>query len=155
MAYHMACSNVPWLSAIGPVAGVIPQAACEMAHPVSLIAFNGAKDPIVAYDGRLFMWSVPASVANYARGIGCQKNGHTGYANGDVVETIYLPCRSGAEVRLYTVTDGGHTWPGGFPLDWAGLGKTTYVINASSLMYDFFMAHPLMRGGHINSPHGS
>lgn len=143
MAYHMACVATPWLAAVAPVAGLVPQGQCLMTHPIPLLAFNGVDDPLVKYKGQLIVWSVPSSVANYARGLGCRTPGQTGFAQGDVVETVYAACRGGATVQLYTITDGGHTWPGGFPLNWEGLGKTTYVINASTLMYAFFMAHPL------------
>jgi polyhydroxybutyrate depolymerase len=48
-------------------------------------------------------------------------------------------------VVFYTVTGGGHTWPGGKPMTAAIVGKTTADVDATRLMWDFFQAHPLRR----------
>ncbi len=56
------------------------------------------------------------------------------------METIYAPCPGKREVDFYTITDGGHTWPGGFPVP--PFGKTTQVIDASSLILSFVEACP-------------
>ena len=48
----------------------------------------------------------------------------------------------GAELVLYIVNGGGHTWPGmdtTLPI----LGKTTMNISANDLMWEFFKKHPL------------
>jgi polyhydroxybutyrate depolymerase len=45
-------------------------------------------------------------------------------------------------VILYTVEGGGHTWPGGKPLPEWIVGRTTNEINASRVMWEFFMQHP-------------
>jgi polyhydroxybutyrate depolymerase len=45
-------------------------------------------------------------------------------------------------VILYTVEGGGHTWPGGKHLaEWVA-GRTTDDINATQLMWEFFVEHP-------------
>ena len=85
--------------------------------------------------------SIPQVVTAWAQAAGCPATKHTGFTLGDVIESGYTPCANGADSALYTVTDGGHTWPGGWPIP--QLGITTYVIDASSLMYAFFAAHPL------------
>lgn len=143
MAYRLACTSAPWLAAIAPVAGVITQsqASCALARAMPLITFMGMKDFIVPYQGFGSTPPVPQQVAFWAGAVGCSSNGQPGFAQGDVVETIYKPCLSSADVALYSVTDGGHTWPGGLPLPL--LGHTTNVIDATSLMLAFFQAHPL------------
>lgn len=145
MAYHLACSNTPWLAAIAPVAGLMPQSqgSCALAHPTPLLAFNGQSDPLVPYNGIGLISPIPQSVGYWARANGCPSVGQTGFSQGDVVETVYSHCPNGADTQLYTITDGGHTCPGGTPLPW--LGATTTVINATALMYAFFMAHPLTK----------
>lgn len=40
---------------------------------------------------------------------------------------------------FYTISDGGHTWPGGKPLPKFITGKTTQEINATRLMWEFFV----------------
>jgi polyhydroxybutyrate depolymerase len=42
---------------------------------------------------------------------------------------------------LYSVTGGGHTWPG-TSIDVARLGHVTQDINAADLMLEFFADHP-------------
>ena len=46
----------------------------------------------------------------------------------------YEGCDPGADVVFYTISDGGHTWPGGKPLPKSITGKTTQEIDATRLM---------------------
>ncbi len=50
-----------------------------------------------------------------------------------------------AEVILYTLSDAGHTWPGGVPLPEAITGPTSDAIDATRTMWDFFTRHPNRR----------
>lgn len=46
-------------------------------------------------------------------------------------------------VVLYTVTGGGHTWPGGLQyLPEGVIGRTTTQFSASAESWEFFRAHP-------------
>ncbi|MEU2173852.1 hypothetical protein ABZ552_06460 [Nocardia sp. NPDC019219] len=62
----------------------------------------------------------------------------------DVTQSSY-PCPAGSAVELYSIIDGGHTWPGNpfvvspVPL----VGGTTTSISADRIMGDFCRAHPL------------
>ena len=48
----------------------------------------------------------------------------------------------GAEVVLFVIKGGVHTWPGRqWPVFW--LGKTTRDISANDLMWEFFKKHPM------------
>jgi polyhydroxybutyrate depolymerase len=48
----------------------------------------------------------------------------------------------GAEIKLYTIHGGGHTWPGRDPrMDL--MGRYTNDINANQLIWEFFQQHPL------------
>ena len=50
----------------------------------------------------------------------------------------------GAEVVLFTIEGGGHTWPNGWQyLGEAIIGKTTKDIDATALLVDFLKRHPL------------
>ena len=52
------------------------------------------------------------------------------------------PGTDGAEVILYVVEGGGHTWPGRErPVKF--LGKSTRDISANDLIWDFFQKHPM------------
>jgi polyhydroxybutyrate depolymerase len=53
-----------------------------------------------------------------------------------------MGCNGNADVVLDVVRGGGHTWPGHAmqaPID---LGVTSQDIDATTLMWDFFKAHP-------------
>jgi polyhydroxybutyrate depolymerase len=59
-----------------------------------------------------------------------------------VRQEIYGPGKDGAEVVLFVINGGGHTWPGRqWPVPW--LGKTTKDISANDLMWEFFQKHPM------------
>jgi polyhydroxybutyrate depolymerase len=61
----------------------------------------------------------------------------------DVIRRAYTSCANRADVVLYTVHGGGHTWPGGTPLPKWFVGRTTHSIDATALMWSFFQEHPL------------
>jgi polyhydroxybutyrate depolymerase len=63
----------------------------------------------------------------------------------DVTRRIYTRCANDATVVLYTIEGGGHTWPGGGRVPEWFAGRTSYSIDASSLMWAFFREHPLLR----------
>lgn len=143
MVYFMACNTLPWLAAIAPVDSTLPMAQfqCKMAHPTPLIAFNGKLDPIIPYNGASWMPPIPPTIAGWAKAVGCPSISQNGLSQGDVVAAYYAPCGTGADTELYTVTDGGHQWPGGVTIP--GLGFNTKVIDASALIAQFFLTHPL------------
>ena len=68
---------------------------------------------------------------------------------GKAVMNRYEACQNSAEVVLWTLEDGGHTWPGGKvtpnveALGLGKMGKVNQDINASDLMWEFFKRHPL------------
>ncbi len=62
---------------------------------------------------------------------------------GNAVQTVYGPCIDNVEVVLWTLEDGGHTWPGGNalplpPLVTALIGNINKDISASVLIWEFF-----------------
>jgi polyhydroxybutyrate depolymerase len=52
------------------------------------------------------------------------------------------PGTEGAEVILYIVAGGGHTWPGRERVP-KFLGKATRDISANDLIWEFFEKHPM------------
>jgi poly(3-hydroxybutyrate) depolymerase len=48
-------------------------------------------------------------------------------------------------VALYRIVSGGHTWPGSVPVRATRLGSMTPSISATTLILDFFDAHPRVR----------
>ena len=87
---------------------------------------------------------VPDITAAWAARNGCEPTPTETAVAADVTK-IAFTCPAGADVELYRVTDGGHTWPGSeFSASLAGvMGVTTTSIDANELMWAFFQAHPL------------
>ena len=61
----------------------------------------------------------------------------------DVTRREYADCADAAGVVLYTVREGGHTWPGGKPMPEWMVGSTTRSIDATREMWAFFGEHRL------------
>jgi polyhydroxybutyrate depolymerase len=137
------------IAAIAPVAGSpYVEERCRAADPVPIIAFHGTDDPLVPFEpslgvGRLDLFSagVRNNMHDWAQHNGCDLTLHTQRVAADVVLESYANCDSGADVELYVIEGGGHTWPGA-SRDIAALGNTTHSISATTLAWQFFQAHP-------------
>ena len=159
MAVRIACEAGDQVAAIGTVAAAVVQVGdCNPARPVPVLAFHGTADPIVPYEGgdmpsRLLregaeQTRAPARfagaeewTASWAEGNGCATEAESIPPQGDVRGERYTHCNQGADVILYTIEDGGHTWPGGVPLPI--VGKTSDAIDATEEMWRFFQAYKL------------
>jgi polyhydroxybutyrate depolymerase len=160
MTHRIACEAADLVAAVGTVAALpfeVP-GGCSPARPVALIAFHGTADPLVQYRGgafhnsRLTSWldvsrgslvypAVEGWIAGWAVRNGCRRAPDVIPGSGKVSSIHYAGCREGADVILYTIHEGGHTWPGSKPIPF--LGKTSQDIDASVAMWEFFQAHPL------------
>jgi polyhydroxybutyrate depolymerase len=80
-------------------------------------------------------------VKDWATHNGCASDPDSTRVAADVVRESYSGCKAGADVVLYVVEDGGHTWPGA-SIDVGAFGKTTHSIDATALIWEFFAAHP-------------
>lgn len=94
------------------------------------------------------MFKVPfPDVTNWVQTLaarnGCQPIPARLSSTGAVSGVRYTGAVHNAEVVFYTVTGGGHTWPGGKPLPARITGTTTRDIDATRLMWTFFQQHSL------------
>ncbi len=137
------------IAAIAPVAGS-PYAPplCDGAGPMPVVAFHGTADPLVPFEpapdvGRLDLFNAGAraNMLGWAQHNGCDLTLQTQRIASDVVLESYAGCTDGADVQLYVVEGGGHTWPGA-DRDIAVLGSTTHSISATELAWRFFTEHP-------------
>lgn len=146
MALRFACDMPDLVAAIAPIgATYVP---CQADVP--MIAFHGAKDTIVPYEGGLSpigginLPPVHRATSEWARGMGCDGLPTISRAAPDLELSTYRRCMDGdGETLLYTVLDGGHAWPAGAvdtPTDVGGV--STRPVGANELMLDFFEAHP-------------
>jgi polyhydroxybutyrate depolymerase len=155
LAYRLACELPGTFAAIAPVAGA-PAAGleerCAATRPVSLISFQGTRDPLMPYgggdasSGRGRVLGAARSAALFARVNGCAPT-PTASAESDTVRdgtrvsrAVYAGCTDGREVVLYTIEGGGHTWPGGPPVG-RRVGRVSRDLDATRTMLDFFDHH--------------
>lgn len=143
-----ACELQDLIAAIATVAGEgFPDDACRGKRPVPVLVFHGTADATVPFEpppGRqrlgITMRSTRDSVAAWARFNGCNATASEHRRASDIVLVSYEGCRDQADVQLYIVEGGGHSWPGAPAVEI--LGHTTQSINATELMWRFFEAHP-------------
>ena len=155
-SYRLACDLPGTFAAVAPVAGAMPAdlaPACAHTQPVSVLAFQGTADPLMPYAGggvarrRGRVLSAERSIAFWATNSGCSAAPVTTDAPDRVTDgtlvrrTVYGACREGRAVELYTIEGGGHTWPGGPPVGGA-VGRVTREIDATALIWAFFVEHP-------------
>ena len=155
LATALICGLDGRLAGVAPVAGLNLARPCEGAPPTTIVAFHGTADRIVPYrggepfsgdrrqipawmrpsDGVFALPAVPDLATRWARAFGCGTGSH--HTTGPITRLTHPGCRGGVRVDLYTVTDGGHTWPGSLPL---GIGSTTTRIDATKIILDTFTA---------------
>jgi polyhydroxybutyrate depolymerase len=161
MSSLLACQLGDRVTAVAPLAGVEWPASCD-GRPVPVMAFHGDADPIVTYEGGglnaaaiadLHEWKgdLPTGVAEH-RGVdeamagwaahnGCDPEPQVEELTVEVSRSTWRGCE--ADTVLYRIVGGGHTWPGkpmpGFE---ATFGPTTTDIDATDLMFEFFLGPP-------------
>jgi polyhydroxybutyrate depolymerase len=149
MTFILSCQLSERIAAVGMVAGAFfyTWEECNPARQVPAIVFHGTDDPIVPYQGGqvgTFKLPFPALqewVDELARRSGCDPEPEQLPSFGDVSGIQYQNC--GADVVFYTISGGGHSWPGGKALPSGLVAYTTQDIDATRAMLDFFQQHPL------------
>lgn len=144
MSLRLACNLSDRVAVIGGVAGayLVDLNACPGGVPA--IFFHGQADKIVPFEGgpserfALPFPNIATFVEDYARLNRCELDETVILETENVRGVRYEECAAGTVV-FYTIADGGHTWPGGNPLPEAITGKTTHEIDATQLMWDFFL----------------
>jgi polyhydroxybutyrate depolymerase len=151
MAFVLSCTLSDRIAAVGMVASaqLLPFDWCTDQRAVPMIAFHGTADRTVPYHGGK-SWVAPGAfpdmptwAADWARRNRCGANPVESAVAADVTRLEYSNCGDNAAVVLYTVKDGGHSWPGGGPLPEWLVGSTSRSIDATSLMWAFFRDHRL------------
>ena len=149
MSFALACMLSERIAAVGMVSGayMLPWEQCNPARAVPAMVFHGSADEIVPYQGgpshmfELPFPNIPAFVAALAQHNGCSGETVELPASGDASGVQYTDCT--ADLIFYTITGGGHGWPGGEPIPEWIVGYTSMDINATQVMWEFFQAHPL------------
>jgi polyhydroxybutyrate depolymerase len=173
MASALVCSLADRIAAVAPVAGITALDGCTPSRPVPVVTLHGTADPFVSFDGgygpavadlpagngqtlgEVFASTsttattdalppIPDVVAAWAARNGCDPDGTTATIAPDVARVSYA-CPPDADVDFYRIDGGGHAWPGSaFSAAISSIvGYTTMAIDANTIMWDFFQAHPL------------
>ncbi len=174
MTSTLACALSDRIAAVAPVAGLRDVPGCQPSRPVPAITFHGTEDTFMLYDGGVgpgeralpapdgsggtvgdvidsddtlipgdHDQSVPDSVGAWADRNGCDPEPDEGPVADDV-GLVEFTCPEGADVQLYRLRGGGHTWPGSeatAAFDQV-TGPTNQSIDATELIWDFFASHP-------------
>src|SRR5213592_2256099 len=145
MSFALSCTLSHRIAAVGLVASaqLLPFKWCTDRRPVPMIDFHGTADPEVPYKGGS-SWVAPGHrgfpnqltwAANWARRNRCAPEPIDSAVAPDVTRRAYTHCADEADVVLYTLQGGGHTWPGGGPLPEWYVGVTNRSIDATGTMW--------------------
>ena len=155
MSFVLSCKLHDRIAAVGIVSGAetLPFDWCTDSTPVPAVIVHGMKDKIVPYAGgplgdpfnpvKVTFPSVPEFAASWAKRNGCADAPTVSNAAPDVIRREYVHCKDDATVDFYTVTDGGHQWPGGTSMPQWWVGPFTSTVNTSEILWEFFTRHPL------------
>jgi polyhydroxybutyrate depolymerase len=128
----------------------------EPPRPMPIIQINGTEDTYILWDG-----GIPPALGNNGLPVrvGVERWVEMNGCSSTPVVTelpdaaddgtrirreVYGECNGGAEVVLYEVEGGGHTWPGG--VQYASeerIGRTSQDMNANEVIWEFFLKHPM------------
>lgn len=146
------------IAAVATVAGTMTRLQglrAKLPRPIPLLHIHGCDDAIVSYDGkdkfskRHLSWGAEEFVRWWAEHNGCEQQPVVEKlpdqaTDGTSVERhLFRPGRARAEVVLYKIQGGGHTWPDGSWQPELLLGKTCRDFNASAVIWDFFVRSQL------------
>jgi len=120
-------------------------------RPISLMQFSGLEDKVAPYHGgtpnykynkfKTAYQPVGDAIETWVLFNRCPSKPIDIKRIGRAVKTLYGPGKNGTEVILWTLEDGGHTWPGGRVVaadEKFNLGNVNTDISASELMWEFF-----------------
>ncbi len=160
MSYYVGSALSDIFAAIAPVSAQIGGQATEQEkiwripepeNPVSVIAINGINDSRVPYDGgrpdddntAVYSWmSTNESISFWVEHNHCNSFPERNVSDsGNIIIDTYAGGLNDTIVRLVSIVDGTHSWPGGEK--GRNQGDTpTSEINATDLIWDFFKDHP-------------
>ncbi len=151
MAYTLACDMSDRIAAIASVTGGMSASSldeCLPLRPVPILEIHGTADEVVPYWG---VDNLPPTVpdvvgfwvninqCNTAEVIEENLPDINTEDNSTVTLQQYNTCNQETSVVFYTINNGGHTWPGAFPV--LTLGNTNKDINASKIIWNFLDSH--------------
>jgi polyhydroxybutyrate depolymerase len=158
MALRTGCSMADRIAAIAVVAATMPKTLnCIPSRPIPVLLMNGTDDPMVHFDGGrykdglLHLLSAQDTAKEWARLNHCSEKSTESklpsLQKGGKDTKVYLfdGCHENAQVALYAVKDGGHTWPGGEQyMNEKEVGKTSNALNANETIWSFLVTRKIV-----------
>ncbi|MDR7544038.1 MAG: PHB depolymerase family esterase [Armatimonadota bacterium] len=162
MSFRLAREAATVIAAIAPVAISMSEQIVRMRQParaVPVLMMPGTLDPLVPYTGGEIggalaparfslgrVISVADAVRYWVEHNQCaapptvtMEPDRDPLDGTRVRREVYGSCRDGAEVALYAVDGGGHTWPGGLQyLPERIVGRTSRDMDANEVIWGFF-----------------
>ncbi|MEM9990441.1 MAG: T9SS type A sorting domain-containing protein [Bacteroidota bacterium] len=165
MSYRLACELPERIAAIASVTGsmlTIQVDNCEPMRPIPTMQIHGTEDETVpfAYEPNFFAFGegIADVVGYWVNNNSCEGSPDTvtiedinAFDESTASLLTWSDCGMDTEVQFYIVDNGGHTWPGAFPI--ATLGNTNADFFASQVIWDFFsrFEHPDPKAGTLLS----
>jgi polyhydroxybutyrate depolymerase len=164
MSFRLARELSTKIAAIAPVAISMSEDVARMrqpARPVAVVMIPGTLDPLVPWNGGDLGFQRGAKVGRVLSVSETIRywTGHNHCAAAPAVamepdrdpsdgtrvrHEVYGSCREGADVALYAVEGGGHTWPGGQQYLPVGIvGRTSRDIDANEVIWAFFKSRSI------------
>jgi len=160
MALRAGCTTADRIAAIAPVSANLPKTMiCLPSRPVPALFIAGTDDPIMPYGGgtykpgRFKVLSAEDSSKAWAKFDRCGEKPAQGKIppaeKGKDTKTLtFSGCGDNAQVVLYSVKDGGDTWPGGqqYSSD-KEIGKVSNALNADEAIWSFLANKKIAAAG--------
>lgn len=163
MSLRLACDAAETFAAVVPVTAGLSTAIgpdCRPARAISVAIVNGTEDPLVPWGGgpvsalgmsnRGEVWSTERTFRHFLAADHCAGSTLSPPADTDATDDTTLVvhtgtgCRDGAEVTLYELRGGGHTWPRGEVYAHKALvGRVSTELDATAEIWRFFSRHAL------------
>jgi len=157
MALRVGCNMADRVAAVAAVGAAFPKTMiCLPSRPISALFVAGTDDPIVPDNGgtykpgRFHVLSAEDSAKTWAKFDRCgekpaqdkippvDKDKDKG--SKDTKTFTYSACQDNAQVVLYSIKNGGNTWPGGEQyMSDKEVGKTSYALNANESIWAFLV----------------
>lgn len=153
-SHRLACDLADKITAIASVSGTMAEnisGQCQPGRPVPVMLFMGTDDPSVPFEGgevdgdQGVDLSAGGTIQQWVTLDACSLNPQITPAppatndGTSVLRTDYSSCKDNADVVLYTIQGGGHTWPGGG--NNAQLSDPSDHLDASLVIWEFFQQY--------------
>lgn len=157
MTNLLACKLADRIAAFAPVSGAYPAVpgGCDPARPVPLMEFHGTADHVVPYNGNVFKRYPPIDqwLQEWVARDGCTVNPTVSHPSANIIEEKWTGCRGNTVLIHYMLIGWPHAWPRTTPFTGSSFGHGTHTqhgpapvsssINATPIIWSFFVAHPL------------